>query len=91
MKVGDYVGKIENCKVIMKISKRGDGPPGREPIMSEEQRKELMLHAYRKQEELKKLDQDDDDNYLNSSWADSGNMKRSVHGLNTISWRPTGL
>ncbi|KAG5895828.1 hypothetical protein JTB14_038259 [Gonioctena quinquepunctata] len=86
--VGDYVGKIESCKVIMKISKRGDGPPGREPIMSEEQRKELMLHAYRKQEELKKLDHDDDDNYLNSDWADSGNLKKTFHGLHNISWRP---
>lgn len=86
--VGDYVGKIENCKVIMKISKRGDGPPGREPIMTEDQRKQLMLHAYRKQEELKKLDKDDDDSYLNSEWADGGNLKRSVHGLNNISWRP---
>lgn len=89
--VGDYVGKIENCKVIMKISKRGEGPPGREPVMTEEQRKELMLHAYRKQEELKKLEKDDDDSYMNSEWANSGNLKRSVHGLNTISWRPTSL
>lgn len=88
-KIGDYVGKIENCKVIMKISKRGDGPPGREPVMTEEQRKELMLHAYRKQEELKKLEHDDDDSYLNSEWSDSRNLKRSVHGLNTISWGPT--
>ncbi|KAI4462684.1 protein c21orf59 [Holotrichia oblita] len=85
--VRDYVGKIENCKVIMKISKRGSGPPGREPVMTEEQRKEMMLHAYRKQEELKKLEADDDDNYLNSEWADGGNLKRAFHGLKNISWR----
>ncbi|KAF2887999.1 hypothetical protein ILUMI_18174 [Ignelater luminosus] len=54
----------------MKLSKRGQGPPGREPVMTEEERKQLMLHAYRKQEELKKLEADDDDNYLNSEWAD---------------------
>ncbi|XP_018572102.1 UPF0769 protein CG18675 [Anoplophora glabripennis] len=87
-KVGEYVGKIENCKVIMKISKRGDGPPGREPIMNEEQRKHLMLHAYRRQEELKKLEADDDDNYLNSEWADSQNLKKAFHGLHNISWGP---
>lgn len=86
--LGDYVGKIENCKVIIKISKRGEGAPGREPIMSEEQRKQLMLHAYRRQEELKKLAQDDDDAYLDSQWADSGNLKKSFHGLNNISWGP---
>ncbi|XP_050296364.1 cilia- and flagella-associated protein 298 [Anthonomus grandis grandis] len=85
--VGDYVGKIENCKVIIKLTKRGQGAPGREPIMSEEQRKQLMLHAYRRQEELKKLNEDDDDAYLNSEWADSGNLKKSFHGLHNISWR----
>lgn len=72
----------------MKISKRGQGAPGREPVMTEEQRKEFMLQAYRRQEELKKLDADDDDSYLNSQWADSGNLKRSFHGLKDISWRP---
>ncbi|EFA01664.2 UPF0769 protein CG18675-like Protein [Tribolium castaneum] len=43
--LGDYVGKIEKCKVIVKLTKRGQGPPAREPIMSEEQRKEFMMHA----------------------------------------------
>ncbi|XP_057662075.1 cilia- and flagella-associated protein 298 [Diorhabda carinulata] len=86
--VGDYVGKIEKCRVIMKISKRGSGAPAREPVMSEEDRKQLMLHAYRRQEELKKLDKDDDDNYLNSDWADSQNLKKAFHGLHNISWRP---
>lgn len=72
----------------MKLSKKGAGPPSREPVLSEEERKKLMLHAYRKQEELKKLAEDDDDSYLNSDWADSGNLKRSFHGLNKIKWGP---
>lgn len=86
--LGDYVGKLETTKIILKLSKRGQGPPGREPIMTEDQRKEMMLHAYRKQEELKKLKEDEDDSYLNSEWADGGNLKRAFHGLNNISWRP---
>ncbi|CAG9767001.1 unnamed protein product [Ceutorhynchus assimilis] len=89
-KLGDYVGKIENCKVIIKLSKRGEGAPGREPIMSEDQRKQLMLHAYRRQEELKKLAEDEDDAYLNSKWADGGSLKKSFHGLDNISWKPFG-
>lgn len=72
----------------MKLSKKGSGAPAREPIMNEEERKQMMMHAYRKQEELKKLHADDDDSYLNSEWADSSNMKRSFHGLTNISWRP---
>ncbi|XP_060517218.1 cilia- and flagella-associated protein 298 [Cylas formicarius] len=85
--VGDYVGKIECCKVIIKLTKRGEGPPGREPIMTEEERKQLMLHSYRRQEELKRLTEDDDDEYLNSEWADGANLKKSFHGLQNISWR----
>lgn len=77
-------------QVIVKLSKKGEGAPGREPIMSEEQRKQLMLHAYRRQEELKKLSADDEDDYLNSEWADSSNLKKSFHGLRNISWRASG-
>lgn len=39
----DFVGKIENCKVIMKISKRDGGPPARDSIMIADQRKEMIL------------------------------------------------
>ncbi|GLV35814.1 uncharacterized protein CBL_01034 [Carabus blaptoides fortunei] len=86
--VKEYTGDNEKCKVIMKLSHKGQGPPGREPVMSEDERKQLMLHAYRKQEELKKLANNDDDSYLNSEWADSGILKRSCQGLRNISWRP---
>lgn len=72
----------------MKVSKRGNGAPAREPIMNEEQRKQWMMHAYRKQEELKKLEADEDDNYLNSEWSDNGNLKRAFHGIQNIAWRP---
>uniref|UniRef100_A0A1B0CX40 Putative secreted protein n=1 Tax=Lutzomyia longipalpis TaxID=7200 RepID=A0A1B0CX40_LUTLO len=48
-----YVGNNEKCKVIVKLGKHGEGQPGREPVLSEETRRELMLRAYRRQEELK--------------------------------------
>lgn len=46
-----------------------------------------MMYAYRRQEEMKKLEQDDDDNYLNSEWADGSNLKRAFHGIKNIQWR----
>jgi hypothetical protein len=49
----DYLGKNEKCKVILKLTKAGEGPPGREAVFSEDQRRQMMLHAYRRQEELK--------------------------------------
>ncbi|KAF5274276.1 hypothetical protein FQR65_LT04394 [Abscondita terminalis] len=92
-KVGTLYFKVKSLhlyrnQVIMKLTKRGQGAPGREPVMTEDERKQWMLHAYRRQEELKKLDADDDDSYLNSEWADNGNLKRAFHGIQNISWRP---
>ncbi|XP_034938603.1 cilia- and flagella-associated protein 298-like isoform X2 [Chelonus insularis] len=87
-KLKDYVGPNEKTKIVVKLQKRGSGRPAREPLMSEEARKQLMLYAYRRQEELKKLEQDDDDEYLNSTWADSSSLKRHFQGLNNISWKP---
>ena len=52
-KLLDYVGKNEKTKIVVKLQKRGTGPPGREPVVSEEQKKQMMLQAYRRQEELK--------------------------------------
>ncbi|XP_076658327.1 cilia- and flagella-associated protein 298-like [Halictus rubicundus] len=54
-KIKDYVGANEKTRIIVKLQKRGGGRPAREPLMSEEERKQLMLHAYRRQEQLKVL------------------------------------
>lgn len=85
--LNDYVGRIEKCKVIVKLVKCGEGAPGREPVLSEEARKQLMLQQYRRQEELKRLDEDDDDQYLDSNWADNSHMKQRLHGVQNIQYR----
>lgn len=84
----DYVGKSEKSKVIVKLVRLGEGQPGREPVISEESRKLIMLHEYRRQEELKKLDQNDDDSFMNSNWADNNSMKKQMHGLDNLKFRP---
>lgn len=38
---------------------------------------------------LQKLEQDDDDQYLNSSWSDSCSLKRQVHGLDDVKFKFT--
>lgn len=86
-RLGDYVGANEKCKVVMKLVKSGEGAPGREPVMSEESRRQIMMHEYRRQEELKKLELNDDDQYLNSAWADGRSLKRQMHGLDNVSFR----
>ncbi|KAJ7394896.1 hypothetical protein OS493_000733 [Desmophyllum pertusum] len=87
-KLQDFIGKNEKTKLIVKIQKKGQGPPGREPVFSEDQRKQMMAYAYRKQEDLKKLETDEDDSYLNSGWSDPQSLKRQFHGVGNVKWRP---
>ena len=51
--------------VIITFHLTMQGPPVREPGMNEEERKHLMLMEHRRREEIKRLLQDEDDNYLN--------------------------
>uniref|UniRef100_A0AAG5CUF9 Uncharacterized protein n=1 Tax=Anopheles atroparvus TaxID=41427 RepID=A0AAG5CUF9_ANOAO len=51
--LGEIVGQNEKTKIIVKLTKLNEGAPGREPVITEEARKQMMLHAYRRQEELK--------------------------------------
>ena len=52
-KLADFVGKNEKTKIIAKLQKKGQGPPAREAVISEEEKKAMMAYAYRKQEEHK--------------------------------------
>lgn len=53
--VGDRVGKNEKTRVTCKLQAPGSGPPGREPAVSEEERKAMMAYYFKRQEELKRL------------------------------------
>uniref|UniRef100_A0A8C6ZB68 Cilia- and flagella-associated protein 298-like n=1 Tax=Nothoprocta perdicaria TaxID=30464 RepID=A0A8C6ZB68_NOTPE len=85
--LSDYIGKNEKTTIIVKIQK-GQGAPGREPVISHEEQKQLMLYYYKKQEEFKKLEEDEDDSFLNAEWADSQALKRQFHGVKDIKWGP---
>jgi cilia- and flagella-associated protein 298 len=86
-KLGDFVGNNEKCKVIVKLQKSDEGPPGREPAFTEAERKQMTMLAYRRQEEMKRLEQDDGDDYLDSSWANNNILKSQMHGINDIKFR----
>lgn len=86
-RLGEIIGNNEKCKVIVKLQKSGEGAPGREPIITEAERKQMMMHAYRRQEELKRLDVDSDDSYLNSSWSNNTNLKSQMQGIADIKFR----
>lgn len=86
-KLADFIGKNEKCKVIVKLQKSGEGAPGREPVFSEAERQHMMMQAYRRQEEMKRLEQDDDDSYLDSTWSNNGSLKNQMQGINNINFR----
>lgn len=87
-KLQDYTGTNEKTKIVVKLQKRGQGAPAREPLVSEEDQKQMMLHYHRRQEELKKLDEAEDDSYLQSEWSDRQALKRQFQGLTNIKWGP---
>ncbi|CAK4079836.1 unnamed protein product [Aphanomyces euteiches] len=82
--VGDRVGKNEKTKVIARLAKKNQGAPQREPAVSEDERKAMMAHYFKKQEEMKQLADEDDDAYLHSSWANPSQLKNHLRGTNNI-------
>lgn len=86
-KLSEFIGKNEKCKIIVKLQKSGEGAPGREPVISEADRKLMTMHAYRRQEELKRLENDDDNTYLNSTWSNGGSLRNQMQGINDIKFR----
>eukprot|EP00633_Aureoumbra_lagunensis_P000870 CAMPEP_0197287834 /NCGR_PEP_ID=MMETSP0890-20130614/4601_1 /TAXON_ID=44058 ORGANISM="Aureoumbra lagunensis, Strain CCMP1510" /NCGR_SAMPLE_ID=MMETSP0890 /ASSEMBLY_ACC=CAM_ASM_000533 /LENGTH=143 /DNA_ID=CAMNT_0042757993 /DNA_START=474 /DNA_END=905 /DNA_ORIENTATION=+ len=79
--VGQRLGQNEKTKVVAKLQKPGAGPPAREPVVSENERKAMMAHYFKRQEELKALAEANDDDYLASSWANPKALKSSLQGL----------
>lgn len=78
--IADRLGRNDKTKVICKLQKPGAGAPGREAGVSEEEKKAMMAYYFKKQEELKKLSENDEDNYLHSAWADPKQLQRSLRG-----------
>lgn len=57
--------------------------------MSEEERKAMMAHYFKRQEELKRMAEAQDDDYLASSWADPRALQRNLRGQGQV--RAPGL
>ena len=85
--LSDHVGKNEKTKAVVKLSTKKAGQPTSESWLSPETQKKLAMRNYKRMEELKRLEKDEDDSYLNSQWADSNSLKRQFQGINNISWK----
>ncbi|CAD7973844.1 unnamed protein product [Amoebophrya sp. A120] len=67
--LSDYVGKNEKTKIVIKLQTKAAGAPVREPRVDENTHKAMLSYYYKKQEEAKRLAEDEDDSYLESNWA----------------------
>lgn len=86
-KLADFIGRNEKCKVIVKLQKSGEGAPGREPVFTEAERKQMMMQAYRRQEEFKRLEQDDDDSFLDANWSSNQSLRNQMQGISDVKFR----
>lgn len=82
--LSDRIGKNEKTKIKGRMIKKGTGPPMREPLVSERERKAMMALYYKKQEEAKKLHENDDDFYLSQEWANPNGLKTILTGTQNI-------
>lgn len=71
------------------IFQRGQGAPVREAPLNEQGQKNLMAYYFKKQEEEKKLAENEDNDYVNSTWANNKSLKSHFNGITNVSWRPT--
>ncbi|KPI87382.1 hypothetical protein ABL78_3570 [Leptomonas seymouri] len=82
-----YIGKNEKTKITVKLAPEGGAAPPREPAVDMKSQAELMQHYYRKQEEMKKLVEDEDISFGNSGWANPQNLKNQLQGIDSVRYR----
>jgi len=84
----DYVGSNNKTKIVVQLTKKGQGAPTRQAQQqSKEEQEAMMKHYFQKKEEWKAMEEDDDDSYLSSAWANPRGMKNQLNGCGNISWR----
>jgi hypothetical protein len=84
----EQYGKNEKSKMIVKATRVGGGAPVKEPMIDEDTHKKMLAFYHKKNEEQKKLEEaDEGDHHMASGWADSGNMKRALHGQGDIGFK----
>ncbi|EPY29312.1 hypothetical protein STCU_04619 [Strigomonas culicis] len=84
-----YVGRNEKTKITVKLTSEGAGAPPREPAVDAKTQAALMSHYYRKQEEMKKVIEDEDISYSNSEWANPRGLKKQLMDMDGIKYRPS--
>ncbi|XP_065568969.1 cilia- and flagella-associated protein 298-like [Artemia franciscana] len=80
-KISDYVGKNEKTKATFRLNPNKDGIPTRGVKEDETQ---FLLHTFRRQEELARLETSD--SRSNPQWGDPQSLRRAMQGISDITW-----
>lgn len=85
--VSKYLGANEKTTIKARIESKGGNAPQREPAVDEETRAKMMSYWHKKEQESNKLEEADEDSYLNSAWANPKGFKQSVLGMGDIKFK----
>ena len=83
-KLSDHVGRNDKTKVVVKVQKKGSSAPAREPVVDEATHKAMLSWYHKRSEEQKKLEEDQDDQFVQSAWADNKSLKSHFRGTGDI-------
>merc|ERR1711865_765851 len=84
--LSNHIGKNEKTKVVCRVQKKGASAPQREAPVTEDEKRNMMAHYHKKQEDFKKLQEDDADSYMSQQWANPKGLKNSLQGVGSVSW-----
>jgi len=59
----------------------------REPAIDSETHKKMLSFYHKKTEEQKKLEDDNEDAYLQQPWADTKQLKNQLNGGSNLKWK----
>ena len=85
--LSDFVGRNDKSKCIVKLQKKGAGAPAREPVVSEDEQKAMIAFYHKKQQDQERMEAEDEDAYMNSSWANPKALKSAFTGVGDVKWR----
>ncbi|KAK9844183.1 hypothetical protein WJX81_007262 [Elliptochloris bilobata] len=78
------LGRNDKTRVVLRLQRRGLGAPVREPVVDEETHKAMLAWHFKKQEQQKKLAEDDGTTHYDSAWANPKALKAHFSGVQTL-------
>jgi len=82
--LADFLGRNEKTTALVKVTPTDTHPPVKEPPVDTQTQRDMMAFWFRKQEEEKRLKEDDDIHWNNSQWADPNAMRATFQGLKDL-------